>query len=466
MSTSNKQALIAFSLEPNALTIKEVWAELDRKRVYEFYKDCGDEAPEDYFAKHQELSLNVRSIIYFLRYRYRGSEQTIHLYNRVIVEFLNHAKKNFNEILPKDITNFITYLTKERKLSVRSVRSYVASLKSFYKAMTDIGVLQGNPATMIGNRMAQEARKAQKKADGQLDGIQTKVLAFEKLPAWWKLLRSKAPLRDYAMLYFMFVTGVRVEELVGLKHEDLTYHGEKIGWELRVVGKGSKIRLLYVPKQAVDLFMEYRQATWRIPPYVEAEGILQMPMFTKIRGSINAHLSDNAVYRRVVKWGEAGGFGHVHPHCLRYTHGSILKQRGKSLEDIKHQLGHESLRVTLGYAHQDYRHNPPSKVLEEDLENADGYVPFEPIIFQMEGQQWEGIYCSTVPPGESPSWHLDRFITERTNAGETNFQFAQAPFRGAEPSKTPSLIVFTPKGLWDKPSFYLCRESLVRPKHP
>jgi len=145
--------------------------------------------------------------------------------------------------------------------------------------------------------------------------------------------------RDAAMLAVILGCGLRRSEAVGLDLRDVVTHDRA----LRVLGKGNKERLAYVPAGAWQ-----RLQFW----IDEVRGETPGPLFTRIRrfGDVTLNrLTDQAVYHILqVRQGQAG-ISKCSPHDLRRTFATAMLDNGEDLITVKDAMGHASVTTTQQY---------------------------------------------------------------------------------------------------------------------
>ena len=136
--------------------------------------------------------------------------------------------------------------------------------------------------------------------------------------------------RNNLILDFLFYSGVRVSELVNIKHQD---------WQdnvLRIHGKGNKVRHILLPE---FLIKHFRPGS---PGYLFNKSKNKPFTVHSVR-----HLIDKRVkLAGLKKW--------VSPHTFRRSLATNLYNRGGRLETIQKQLGHSNIQTTLGYIHNDF----------------------------------------------------------------------------------------------------------------
>jgi integrase/recombinase XerC len=147
--------------------------------------------------------------------------------------------------------------------------------------------------------------------------------------------------RDTAIMEMFYATGIRVSELCGLDVDDIDEERRTV----RVLGKGSKERVVPVGIPAVGAVRLWRQAgrpllvTERSGPalYLGARG-----------GRLDPRTARRVVHARIAAAGTVPDSG---PHGLRHTAATHLLEGGADLRSVQEILGHASLATTQIYTH-------------------------------------------------------------------------------------------------------------------
>ena len=225
------------------------------------------------------------------------------------------------ELTPDRLRGFLrkaapTPITRARKLS---------TLRSFVKYLRAAGVLEKDPTEIL------EAPFRRKRLPKALTQPQT----FEMLD---QESAGKTPLRDRALLEFMYAAGLRVSELVGVNIHDIDFTDRSV----RVMGKGNKERMTLFGKTAAAAVQDYVSAE-RCPPL---DG---KALFTNNNGGrITTRTVQNVVKRWCVRIGLPP---ETSPHTLRHSFATHLLDNGADLKSVQQLLGHESLATTQIYTH-------------------------------------------------------------------------------------------------------------------
>ena len=150
-------------------------------------------------------------------------------------------------------------------------------------------------------------------------------------------------LRDRAILELAYSSGLRLAELAGLDVARV----DLAGGEARVIGKGSKERIVPVGAAALDALRAWLVA--RKPLAKPGE----LAMFVTRTGT---RLSPRAIEQRLAAWAVKQGLDrHVHPHMLRHSFASHVLQSSGDLRAVQEMLGHASIASTQVYTHLDFQ---------------------------------------------------------------------------------------------------------------
>ena len=156
--------------------------------------------------------------------------------------------------------------------------------------------------------------------------------------------KTKAGLRDRAILEALFSTGLRVAELVALNKEQFANVKDKKDFELSVIGKGNHPRTVYFSERALS---------W-LKKYLDTRKDKEKALFINYRGRKDAakRLTRRSVERIVKKYAILAGVPvFTTPHTLRHSMATDLLSQGVDLRTIQEFLGHRSITSTQIYTH-------------------------------------------------------------------------------------------------------------------
>ena len=271
----------------------------------------------------------------YLRHERNASPHTIASYRRDLIQlvaFLDRRKIPLRKIDNVILRTFLASLF-ERGLKKSTIARKLAAIRSFFQYCLRMKWITDNPAKIVSTP----------KQDRYLPSF----LSEEEVKTFLDLPQSDRPLdlRDRALLEFLYATGLRVSELVGMDVDDINYKERLV----RVRGKGKKERIVPFGKAAGESLADYLRK--RI--LINKGKIDERAVFLNYRGE---RLTSRSVERIVDKHIEMSATRRkISPHSLRHSFASHLLSRGADLRAIQEFLGHESLATTQKYTHIDLK---------------------------------------------------------------------------------------------------------------
>lgn len=268
------------------------------------------------------------------------SPHTLRNYRHALLELSQgFPQKSWSTLTLSDFRKHLYSLSVTRQLGVSSVRLRFAALRSFYKFLIRRELVQSNP--LDGLRLpAAEKRLPEFFTEEQVEAFLSAPMDI------WKALPEKKrkvspqwqALRDVALLEVFYSTGVRLSEALAMKWSDVDWRGGG----LRVIGKGSKQRLVILGPPALDALGEFRE---RLPV-----GLSQSESSFIFINDKGRPLSSRAVQLRFKKYLIHAGLSHrLSPHKLRHSFATHMLDRGADLRSIQELLGHANLETTQIY---------------------------------------------------------------------------------------------------------------------
>lgn len=275
---------------------------------------------------------------------------------------------------------FKAYLGLERSLSVNSVQAYLSDidkltsffeatgiaktpahvelfhLQQFIKWVAELGMTQSSQARLISGirafykyclleDIAAKDPTTLLEAPKLLRQLPD-VLSFEEIETIIAQIDLSTPEggRNKAILETLYSCGLRVSEVVNLKLSQLYFD---VGF-IRVIGKGSKERLVPIGRSAVKYISIYKNNI-RIhhKPKPGEEDIL----FLNRRGQRLTRVMIFLIIKDLVK--KAGITKTISPHTFRHSFATHLVEGGADLRAVQEMLGHESITTTEIYTHLD-----------------------------------------------------------------------------------------------------------------
>ena len=242
-----------------------------------------------------------------------------------------------------DVYEFLMYAGNVRGNNSSAKARKLSALKAFFKYMViKRKLLEVNPVIDI------ETPKKKK----QLPKFRSLEESLSLLDSIKNDGTSKNTVRDYAIITLFLNCGMRLSELVGINLNDI----DKELRSMRVIGKGSKERVVYLNDACKQALTEY----FKIRLSDEKKNIKDPALFLSSR---DKRISNKTVQWVVYKYLDAAGleYKHYSTHKLRHTAATLMYQNGHvDVRVLKDILGHEQLNTTQIYTH----------VSDESMENA------------------------------------------------------------------------------------------------
>ena len=216
---------------------------------------------------------------------------------------------------PIAIDDYLAFLTSLRDYKATTLHRILSSLSSFYRYLYAQGVITSNPLPAVGRPRIKE-----------------KELKYLKHNQVMLLLKSipEEDTRDRLIIRLIYATGVRVSELCGITLSDIDFEG----YTIRVLGKGGKIRTVFVDDDTLEEIEKF------------SGGRIDGPLFV---GQMGHAISPRTVQYIFNKWAPKG----ITPHKIRHSYASELYRRSKNLKVVQENLGHSSIQTTEIYLHTD-----------------------------------------------------------------------------------------------------------------
>lgn len=260
-----------------------------------------------------------------------ASPHTVAGYRRDLAKLLRFMQaQQLNSFDALDANRMRGFVASEHRagLAPKSLQRLLSSCRSLFRQLQREGLLDADP--MLGVRGPKVRRKLPQVLDVD------EAAALVETDSGGKLV-----LRDRAMLELFYSSGLRLSELVGLRWLDLDLDGG----EVRVLGKGSKTRIVPVGRHAMSALRALGAEQGMTP---------DCPVF---RGRGGAPISPRAIQLRMKTLALQQGIPkHIHPHLLRHTFASHMLESSGDLRAVQELLGHADIATTQIYTHLDFQH--------------------------------------------------------------------------------------------------------------
>ncbi|MEW6571075.1 MAG: site-specific tyrosine recombinase XerD [Nitrospirota bacterium] len=269
---------------------------------------------------------------------------------------------------------FLSFLSVEKGLSRNSVESYAFDIRKFQKSVLskDTDLVSFGKSNIIqfleelrdeGYSLSSICRFLSSirgfcrflvvediRKDDPSENLQTpkrwerlpKSLSFSEVESFLNVssavdASSPAAVRDNVMFELLYSSGLRVSELISLKVEDIS---SEAGF-LRVLGKGSKERIVPVNTRAIEKLKRYMS--------------IQRPKILKNRRSSYLFVTNRGrpltrqrVWQKIKALGRRSGI-EISPHMMRHSFATHLLEGGADLRSLQKMLGHSDISTTQVY---------------------------------------------------------------------------------------------------------------------
>ncbi|MHA7129689.1 tyrosine-type recombinase/integrase [Algoriphagus namhaensis] len=276
----------------------------------------------------------IDSFINYLEFEKKSSPHTVSAYRRDLEQFSDFVKTSFEihdleTAQHPEIRAWIIDLVDLGQSSL-TVNRKLATLRSFYKFLLRSGMIERDPTYKL---------KSLKNPKKLPEFVQE--LTIESVLEESNFQEDFTGQRDRMVIEFLYLTGVRLAELIGLRWEEINLAEEQV----KVLGKRKKERIIPITKhlkQNIVLYQkvfEERFSNQNQSPYfiVNNKGEKSYPMM---------------IYRIVRQYLDRfAQTSKRSPHVLRHTFATHLLNKGADLNAVKDLLGHANLAATQVYTH-------------------------------------------------------------------------------------------------------------------
>ena len=269
--------------------------------------------------------------ITYLRVEKKYSENTINSYNEDIErfsEYLDSQNIDVRKCNKEVVRDYLKYLD-SLKLKNSSISRNMSSLRTYFDYLVTHGYVDTNPIRGMKNP------KKEKKLPN--------FLSYEEFLKLLEAIKSDDALsvRNKLIVEMLFATGVRVSELCNIKLDDIDYRNQSI----RIIGKGSKERVVYYGAYAKDLLEEYigYERSILLKGKKSDYLLINNKSTPLLRGGVEM-IIDEIAFKASLK-------NKISPHVLRHTFATIMLNEGADIRIVQELLGHASLSTTGIYTH-------------------------------------------------------------------------------------------------------------------
>jgi len=230
-----------------------------------------------------------------------------------------------------NLVDFIEFLN-ELGMSPYTQARMLSGVKGFFKFLLYEQLIDKDPSELL------ESPKIGRKLPDTLEFHEIEALLAEID------LSTDGGTRNRAMLETLYSSGLRVTELIELRISNI-YVEEGF---VRVIGKGSKERLVPIGREALKYIRLYKD---HVRVHLDIKKGHEDFLFLNMRGS---HISRISVFTIIKDLAlKAGIKKSISPHTFRHSFATHLIEGGADLRAVQEMLGHESITTTEIYTHLD-----------------------------------------------------------------------------------------------------------------
>ena len=311
--------------------------------------------------KNENLVMYVDKFLYYEEVILGKSFNTIRGYRRDLLQFMEYLEeyeeiRNFEEIEMMTFRSFIAYLNSPKRLeevekndknvksienmensdkkaklkpiSKRSINRKISALRTFFKYLQEIKVIETNKASYINvPKFEKELPNVINRDD--LNNLRH-VINTEKITG----------IRDRLIIELLYSSGLRSIELINLSEFMIDIEER----EIRVVGKGDKERITFFSENAKKWLIKYIEEKKRQYANYTREVLIVNSKGKKLttrslRRLISAHAHEAGIQKEIT------------PHVFRHSFAMELLNNGVDIRYLQELLGHSSIAATQVYTH-------------------------------------------------------------------------------------------------------------------
>ena len=307
-----------------------------------------------------EYLLDLRTFFRFLKLRQMDMLYEKEEFKKITISDV--SLDDVRRITTQNIIDYLMFANLDLKNNTSTRMRKLSAIKSFFAyAYAKRHYIDHNPSSDI------DSPKKKKTLPKYLDVEE----AVSLLTAIKEDTESKTVVRDYAIVSLFLNTGMRLSELIGLDLDSFDSEFTKV----KVLGKGSKERIIYLNDAARHDVIEYLRQ--RVDPrFIRTS---EKAFFLSAR---QTRISNKTVQWMVYKYLDRAGLGMkgLSVHKLRHTAATLMFQSGKvDIRVLKDILGHEQLNTTQIYTH----------VVNKNLEDAVTHNPLADLKIQRKFKSYD-----------------------------------------------------------------------------
>jgi integrase/recombinase XerC len=285
------------------------------------------------FSAKTDGASMIDSFIKYLQYEKRYSRHTLISYKNDLTQFFDFLQnpdfvQGEENITYSEIRAWIVSLI-ENGLDPKSANRKISTLRSYFRFLLKKGVIEVNPTLKV--RVLKTKKQLPRfLKEGEIRQLFEEAEFKDDFEGW----------RDRLVMELLYGTGMRLNELITLKEQDINFLDQHI----KVLGKRNKERLIPFTRLLHNVLENY-QSKKKETFKGNADGYL-------IVTNKEEQCYPMMIYRIVRKFlDQFTTIDKRSPHVLRHTFATHLLNKGADLNAVKELLGHSSLSATQVYTH-------------------------------------------------------------------------------------------------------------------
>ncbi len=260
------------------------------------------------------------------------SDNTLKAYRNDLTSFSDWVSEQGKSLVAIRREDVLRYLSDRmsRGLKARSTARCLSCLRALYRYLLREQLIKEDPTLQVEN-----PKLPRPLPDTLTENDVERLLAAPDL-------ETHIGMRDRTMLEVLYACGLRVSELVGLRLSEINLRQGVI----RIVGKGSKERLVPMGEEAINWLQRYLA---EVRPELLKKNLAQDVVFPSNRG---VAMTRQTFWHRIKEHARVAGVNKkLSPHTLRHAFATHLLNHGADLRVVQLLLGHSDLSTTQIYTH-------------------------------------------------------------------------------------------------------------------